>query len=76
MFISVIPETLAIVICCPSVKLCPPEQVTTAGFAAVTPVIVAAPKDVILSTIPVAPEVPPVNVSPVVNVPVKLLHCK
>ena len=31
--------------------------------------IVAAPKDVILSTIPVAPEVPPVNVSPVVNAP-------
>ena len=33
------------------------------------PVIVAAPKDVILSTIAVAPEVHPVNVSPVVNAP-------
>ena len=33
------------------------------------PVIVATPKDVILSTIPVAPEVPPVNVSPVVKAP-------
>ena len=35
----------------------------------VTSVIVAAPNDVILSTIPVAPEVPPVSVSPVVNAP-------
>ena len=69
MFIGVIPAALAIMICCPSLKLCPADIVTTGGLAAVTPVIVAAPKDVILSTIAVAPEVPPVNVSPVVNAP-------
>ena len=66
---SVIPLTLAILTICPSVKLCPPEQVTTGGFACVIPVIVASPNDVKLSTTPVAAEVPPVNVSPVVNAP-------
>ena len=33
------------------------------------PVIVASPNDVKLSTTPVAPEVPPVSVSPVVKAP-------
>ena len=56
-----------ILIIWPSVKSWPPLQVTTGGFACVIPVIVAAPNDVILSTIPVAPEVPPVNISPSVN---------
>ena len=69
MFILVIPAALAIVICCPSVKLCPPEQVTTGGWATVTPVIVAEAAVEILSIVPVAPEVPPVSVSPVVNAP-------
>ena len=65
----VIPPTLANLTCCPSKKLCPPEHVTTGGFVCVTPVTVAAPNSVILSTIPVAPEVPPVNVSPSVRAP-------
>ena len=48
---------------------CPPEQVTTGGSALVTPVIVPVEAVDILSTVAVAPEVPPVNVSPVVNAP-------
>ena len=68
-FKSVIPATLAIVIVCPSVKLCPPEQVTTTGSAVVAPVIVADPAFERLSIIPVAPEVPPVSLSPVVRAP-------
>ena len=66
---SVIPLTLAIWIICPSVKLWPELQVTTGGCACVISVIVASPSDVKLSTIPVAPEVPPVSVSPVVKAP-------
>ena len=63
------PETLAIRICCPSVKLCPAEQVRTTGLDCVAPVIVAVAAVETLSIVPVAPEVPPVNVSPVVNAP-------
>ena len=66
---SVMPLTPEIWIVWPSLKLWPPLQVTTGGLACVIPVIVASPNDVRLSTIPVAPEVPPVNTSPVVKEP-------
>ena len=63
------PATLAITTFCPSVKLCPPDIVTTTGSATVAPVIVPDHSVVTLSITPVAPEVPPVKVSPVVNAP-------
>ena len=47
----------------------PPDIVTTTGSATVAPVIVAVPAVDILSIVPVAPEVPPVNISPVVKAP-------
>ena len=66
---SVIPAAFAIVITCPSVKLCPPDIDTTTGSACVAPVIVPEPAVEILSITPVAPEVPPVSLSPVVRAP-------
>ena len=68
LFISVIPPTLAIATCWPSVNVCPPVVITT-GFDLLAPVIFVAVAVDKLSIIPVAPEVPPVKVSPVVNAP-------
>ena len=67
--ISVIPTTLETLTLCPSVNVCPPEQVTIAGDSLVIPVIVAVAAVDILSIVPVEPEVLPVNVSPVVKAP-------
>ena len=62
------------VICWPSLNLL--LAVTTTGFACVAPVIVALSVVDIDWTVAVAPEVPPVTISPVVNdCAVKIFKC-
>ena len=65
MFNSVIPPTPVIVTCWPSLNLF--EDVITQGLAFVAAVIVALSVVDTDCTVAVAPEVPPVTVSPVVN---------